>query len=284
VTSLNSANDPAAVVSDWCAIAARVATDATSLLKMVGLLQGSYGRYAGGRVQSFYANTPKPATPAATTVADLAAQAAASRAAVAKAIEAAISAATGLTDASMKDLGAAIQAVAAAVAAAIPDPGEALRLLPQLADFFPAPLSSSAPLGQQHAATIVTIGDLCRRAAATQLGRASASFQPASQDDAESARDGVVAVISREEVTAADEGANAVYQALRALRVAVTQDLGERGAQLPEMASVTFATSLPSFVLASRLYRDSTRADELVAEANPIHPGFMPLTFQALTT
>ena len=284
MTPLNPANDPAAVVAEWCAIAASITADATSLLRMVGLLQGNYGRYAGGRIQSAYANAPKPTTPAATTVADLAAQAAASRAAVASAIAAAISAATGLTAASAQDLAAAIQAVAAAVAAAIPDPGEALRLLPQLAGFFPAPLPSSAPLGQQHAATIVAIGALCRRAAATQLGRASASFQPVSQDDAESARDGVVAVISREEVTAADEGANTVYQALRALRVAVTQDLGERGAQLPEMASVTFAASLPSFVLASRLYRDSTRADELVAEANPIHPGFMPLSFQALTT
>jgi prophage DNA circulation protein len=39
---------------------------------------------------------------------------------------------------------------------------------------------------------------------------------------------------------------------------------------------------MPALSLAQRLYQDAGRSDELVAEAVPIHPAFMPSRCRAL--
>ncbi len=40
----------------------------------------------------------------------------------------------------------------------------------------------------------------------------------------------------------------------------------------------------PALYLANRLYQDPTRAPQLVAEADPPHPAFMPPAFRALAS
>ena len=82
---------------------------------------------------------------------------------------------------------------------------------------------------------------------------------------------------------AGDQGADDVYNALRSLRTAVAADLEARGAGLPSTMTVASAVPPPALVLAQRLYRDSSRSDELVRQANCIHPAFMPTSFKALS-
>lgn len=85
------------------------------------------------------------------------------------------------------------------------------------------------------------------------------------------------------EETVADAGDVGTYQALVALHGAVTRDLVKRSLQLPILVAYSFPRSLPSVAMAWRLYADSTRADELVAQNKVIHPAFMPAQGVALS-
>jgi prophage DNA circulation protein len=64
----------------------------------------------------------------------------------------------------------------------------------------------------------------------------------------------------------------------------VALDLATRGAALPASVQINTPAPQPSLVLAQRLYRDPTRADQLVVFADPVHPAFMPTSFGALAS
>src|SRR6202012_5838610 len=112
--------------------------------------------------------------------------------------------------------------------------------------------------------------------------RASTQYQPSSADDALALRSAICALLDAEIQIAGNEGADLTFNALRALRTAVVRDLTQRGSGLAPLATVTSASVVPAPVIAQRIYRDSARTDELVIEANPIHPAFMPASFTAL--
>ena len=82
--------------------------------------------------------------------------------------------------------------------------------------------------------------------------------------------------------TSGESGEDAVLQSFRVLRKTVVDNLGAQGASLPRLITVNLPSAMPAVVIAQRLYRDANRADELVTEADPIHPWFMPAKFQAL--
>ena len=103
-------------------------------------------------------------------------------------------------------------------------------------------------------------------------------------DEALTVRNTVVAFIDAEMLVAGDLGDDSTYTALRALRQAVVADLDERGASLAPLETYTLSDSLPSLVLANRLSQDASRSDELIGEADPIHPAFMPSSFRALSS
>jgi prophage DNA circulation protein len=86
------------------------------------------------------------------------------------------------------------------------------------------------------------------------------------------------------EETVFDSGDTGTYQALVALHGAVTHDLVNRALQLPSLVAYSFARSLPSLVMAWRLYADVSRAGELVAQNKVIHPAFMPASGTALSS
>ena len=86
------------------------------------------------------------------------------------------------------------------------------------------------------------------------------------------------------EETVADSGDVGTYQAMIALHASVTRDLINRALQLPSLVTYSVPRSLPSLTLAKRLYGDSTRADELVAENKVIHPAFCPASGVALSS
>ncbi|WP_374572515.1 hypothetical protein [Phenylobacterium sp.] len=125
---------------------------------------------------------------------------------------------------------------------------------------------------------------LVRRAAAIELARAAADYQPSSADDASAARKLVVDALESVIDAAGDVGDDAAFTALSALRSAVARDLAVRGARLAGLRAFVFGAPLPALTLADRLYDDASRADELARQADPAHPLFMPVSFKALSS
>ena len=74
---------------------------------------------------------------------------------------------------------------------------------------------------------------------------------------------------------AADRNDSGSYLALIALNAAVTQYLVTTEQPLPILTTYTFNESMPSLVLAQRLYADPTRADELLMQNHTVNPAFM---------
>lgn len=178
----------------------------------------------------------------------------------------------------------AAQELAAALYGAAVRPADALRLLASLADFFPDDVTSSSVIGDALQVMQSAAGELFRRAAVVALARASADYEPTSADDAAAVRNIVCAALDAEITAAGDQGQDATFNALRAVRAAVAHDLATRGAGLSSISSVSSNLSMPAPVLAQRLYRTPGRADELVSQAAPIHPAFMPVKFKALSS
>ncbi|POR52752.1 hypothetical protein B0G62_10449 [Paraburkholderia eburnea] len=182
------------------------------------------------------------------------------------------------------DLASATQALAAALLASAIDPADGVRLLSNLSNFQPNAVTSSSVVGASMAAMQDACGDLCRRAAVVAACRAAASYQPASTTDAKNLQNAVLQLLDAEILIAGNQGEDDVFTALRALRAAVVQDLQTRAAGLPGTIVVNVPAALPAPALAQRLYRDPTRADELVTESGAPHPAFLPPGFTALSS
>lgn len=256
-----------------------LAQDATSVLNLAAGLTGNFGRFFNGALAGALGLIQPSLYAAATTVADLIGLAAAAQGAVTVAADATLATAgnlgAGAVSNTPADLAASAQTLVARLAASCANPADSLRLLSRLAAYAPAGVAASTPIGG-------AVIRLFQRAACAALVRAAAAYQPASYDDANAVRLSVAAVLDVQIAVAGDRGDDASFTALRAARVAVVQDLGARGASLARMATVNSAEPTPSLVLAQRLYRDPSRADELVAEADCIHPLFLPTSFKAL--
>ena len=181
------------------------------------------------------------------------------------------------------DFAAAAQALAEALRAATTDPADGVRVLQSLATFYPSDPTSVSTGGAARAAMQAACGELFRRAALVSLCRAARAYQPWSADDALALRKTVCDLLDAEILIAGNEGADPTFNALRDLRAAVVRDLTQRGANLAQLEVVSSPNVVPAPVIAQRLYRDSRRADELVVQADPPHPAFMPVSFQALS-
>lgn len=269
------ANQVAQQAAAYANQALQIANDATSLVKLSVGLVGDYGRLLG--LASGVAVGEVVAGTAGLTTADLTGKAAAARESVQTACDALTSAAAAIATGNPADTATAAVGVVNAVLAASSTPGDAIRNLASLCAFAPTGVAFGDELVAQQA-TVLAL----QRAAVAAIAQASSQYQPASTDDAAAIRVSVLAALDTAITTAGDAGEDSVFTALRALRAIVVQDLNVRGAQLPTLVSVRMDASLPSLVLAQRLYRDATRADELVRRAAPVHPGFMPRSFQAL--
>ena len=124
---------------------------------------------------------------------------------------------------------------------------------------------------------------MTRRYALAQLAVTLTTYQPSSQQDADSVLASAVGLIDAESDIAGDAGDDNTYQALREMRQAVVADLTTRGANMAAISTFSFNTTLPSLVLANRIYRDPTREQQLVQQVAPRHPAFMPTAFKALS-
>ena len=104
-----------------------------------------------------------------------------------------------------------------------------------------------------------------------------------SREDVTAIRDKLNVQFSAMEEIAADDMAQANYQALIALHAALSFHLTETARPLPRLLNYRFFAPLPSLVVAYKLYADAGRADELRDENKNIHPAFMQMFGRALS-
>lgn len=261
-------------------LATTAINDVRSILGAVSSLSGNFGRLFGG-ANTGYANSNSQAQ-ATQTAADLLASATAARAAVATAGAALQTAAANPSNSTA--LGAAAQQLVASVSATAADPADAVRLVSSLASYSPSAITTPGQIGSAMSTMQVAVAALLRRAALSELATILTTYQPSSQQDAAATLSEAVTLFDDEILVAGNTGDDATYQALIALRQAVMTDMNARGAGLASISTFNFAAPLPALTLANRIYRDATREGQLVQQVNPVHPAFMPITFEALSS
>lgn len=269
------------VIADFKMLVGRVMRDVRSITSLAGLLVGDFGRYANGNLSSALIQSKK-AKSSSTTMADLIAKNTASRAAVDVAMTTLTNAAVNLDAKSGDSFTTAVQAVMAAIVASVADPGSAITLLAPLATYTPSAPTGSAVMGQAKAVAQAATGALIRRSALAAIAQVVVDYVPTSYDEAITTMNVVIGLIDAEVLVAGDDGDDETYTALVTLRQAVVQTFTTSGATLPTLETFTFRASMPALVMANRLYQDADRADELIQQANPIHPAFMPTIVKAL--
>ncbi|MDR5784062.1 DNA circularization N-terminal domain-containing protein [Caballeronia sp. LZ065] len=269
----------------WYTSAKNLVGDARNLFRLLTNLPGDFGRFAGSATVPTFSKYPSSSVDTSgATVASLTLAAAAARANLDAAAESLDAAAHGLDASSVDDFTTAVQGVTSAMLAATPDPADSMRLLTSLAGYSPSGVTTSSTIGTAMATMQSASADLFRRSTIAAVAVAASSYEPTSSDDAARVRGQVLALIDTEMSIAGDQNDDETYEALSSLRRAVVSDLNQRGAGLPAIRSFLFQASLPSLTLANRIYRDAARADELTAQADPIHPAFFPTSFKALAT
>lgn len=157
-----------------------------------------------------------------------------------------------------------------------------MRLVTGLVQYTPDDVVVPGQIGASMGAVQVATAALLRRYALAQLAVTLTTYQPSSQPDAAAMLSSALALYDSEIDVAGDSGDDDTFIALRALRRAVYADLTARGANLATNASFSFNATLPSLVLAKRIYDDVTREPQLLQQIDPIHPAFCPIAFQAL--
>ena len=74
-----------------------------------------------------------------------------------------------------------------------------------------------------------------------------------------------------------------IFQAMITLHSALTRNLVALARPLPRVIQYRFTKSMPSLVLANRIYANARRADELRMENKIVHPAFMPRNGRCLS-
>ncbi len=265
-------------VVGWYQLGVTAVNDVKRVIGAVSTLSGNFGRLFGGGNSGYSSSNSKASLN--TTPADLIAAAAAGRAAVVSTGAAMQAAAANPSDA--VTLAAAVGAFVAAVAASANDPADAVRLVSGLVQYTPNDVVVPGQVGASMGAVQTATAALLRRYALAQLAVTLTTYQPASQPDAATVLSNALGLYDAEIDVAGDSGDDDSFVALRALRQAVYADLTARGADLATLASFSFNATLPSLVLAARIYDDVAREPQLLQQINPIHPAFCPTAFQAL--
>lgn len=128
------------------------------------------------------------------------------------------------------------------------------------------------PQNAQRARNVVAAKQLNGRLAASTAARVVAETDWLSRQDANDAARDALALIDHGLETAEPISDDA-YNALVALRAALSTDLRSRALAMPNLTQYTPQATLPAVVIAQRLYGDATRADDICARNNVRHPG-----------
>lgn len=128
------------------------------------------------------------------------------------------------------------------------------------------------------------VAQTAARFALVEMARIIAATTFTSRQDVDAALARVNAAFAPAEDFAAGQLNNTVWRALVALHGAVVRDLNARARPLPRIVSYSFGARMPLLTLATRLFGDAGRADEVLAEnRDTVHPLFMPATGRALS-
>lgn len=153
-------------------------------------------------------------------------------------------------------------------------PARAVRMLREAGtagDSVTVPLADT-PESTQRAGNVVAANQLNGRLAATTAARVVAETDWLARQDADAAAQDALALIDHALQTA-EPVSDDVYNALVALRAALSTDLRTRALAMPNLTQYTPQATLPAVVIAHRLYGDATRADEICVRNNVRHPG-----------
>lgn len=205
------------------------------------------------------------------------------------------------------NLGASVVSLVLGLGTIVQQPLDALGLYSSLFDFGSdaAPITGSTPARQQQAANRAAVHALVQGAAIAQAAYWSAAVPAQSETQVQIVNastggttssttggmqttttvlvDGYADVGSattvRDEITDAIDNLSLsadddLYPALMDLRAAVVQDINTRIATLPALIAFTPLRTMPSLVLAYRLYADATRDAEIVARNDLVYPAF----------
>jgi prophage DNA circulation protein len=114
-------------------------------------------------------------------------------------------------------------------------------------------------------------------------GRVIADMTFVSRQDADALRLQMNDVFGSVEEYLADIMDQMSYRATVQLHAAIIYHLVQTARPLPRMVQFAFGGSMPTLVMAQRLYADASRADELRDENKVVHPAFMLPSGMALS-
>lgn len=159
-------------------------------------------------------------------------------------------------------------------------PFEALRLYRGLFDAGAVDVSTATATREQYTQSAAALHGIVATSAVIEACRTTSAADFASSDDALAERDALLDALEvRMEVTDPVTGTpidDTLFNALRALRSALVDDMQIRGAKLPRVTYHTSAATLPALVVAYRVFGDAARAEEIVSRNKVRHPGFVP--------
>ncbi|ECA0402272.1 hypothetical protein EIL26_10325 [Salmonella enterica subsp. enterica serovar Newport] len=138
------------------------------------------------------------------------------------------------------------------------------------------PVKADADIAARAVALIVVTS-------AAAMTRVAMDINPTSQEEAQRIQKQVCDALDEAMIQAGDRFDDNVYSALLALYNAFIDGFSLKGTGLNNLVQYTFNRPLPALTIASRIYQDSGRTDELIQSTQPLHPAFMPVRFKALS-
>lgn len=144
------------------------------------------------------------------------------------------------------------------------------------------PVVGAGVLAQREEANRRALDTLNRDAATLMAAEVLSTADFASLAEARQLRDALLEAIDQRADAAAEAEDDGAFRGWREVAASASRDMTERARRAPLLASYTLPQGLPSLALSQRLYRDGSRADELVLLNDAPHPAFMPAAGSAL--
>jgi len=139
-------------------------------------------------------------------------------------------------------------------------------------DAQPIPLTTSTRVAQQRNRDAIT--SFIKTSAVTEAARVAPTIDYLAIDDAEEVHSKIMEQL--ELIAESQETSDEVFSALQDLKTIIAEGVPQQNKRLPYLMTYTPHATVPSLVLAHRLYEDISRAQEIVDRNGIKHPGFIP--------
>lgn len=173
------------------------------------------------------------------------------------------------------DMASAITDMINDVTGALSSAADALNVAEGLRTFYDEVediLGNTTTRQQQRANRDALVAHI-KAAALAASTRAASRVSWTSRQRAERRRDRLLDWIEDTQLSVTDPH---LYTRLGELRARLVEAVPPPDQRLPNIKTVTLATTLPALVVSHRLYGDASRADDLVARNDVRHPSFVP--------